>query len=89
MKQSTRKKPKSSPHKNLCRCIYPTFTGIRLAIQRKGFTFSKYLPLKGSDWESIEAEALAERDFILSQIEGLNEARLLKFFNQYRAVNRA
>lgn len=84
MKQSTRKNPKSSPHKNLCRCQSPSFTGVRLAVQRNGLGFVRYYALKDSDWETVEQAALAERDRLVAKIDGLNEAQLMKFFKEYR-----
>lgn len=84
-----RKKPKSSPHKNLCRYSTPLFTGVKLAVQRMGLNFVRYFRVESNEWEEAEREALRERDTILRNLEGKSEKEILKYFRKFRDTKQA
>ena len=90
MKQTTRKRPKSSVHKNLTRCEYPSFTGVKLSVMRCGFVFLKFFPVKNeTKWEDSELKAIYERDRILRTLEGKSENEIFEFFREYRKASKA
>lgn len=79
-----RKKPKSCPHKNICKVDNATFHGYKLGIQRQGVLFKRYFSTRQhGSWEAAEAAAVAERDRVLELIKDISTEQMLILANKY------